>query len=58
MKTLMMIRKMKMCIRDRDENAASGTVEKAGFSYSYELVGDMDGSNKTSQSAHAALRCV
>ena len=39
-----------------DENAASGTVEKAGFSYSYELVGYIDGSNKTSQSAHAALK--
>ena len=38
-----------------DENAASGTVEKAGFSYSYELVGYIDGNNKTSQSAHAAL---
>ena len=38
-----------------DENAASGTVEKDGFSYSYELVGYLDGSNKTSQSAHAAL---
>ena len=34
-----------------DEN-----VEKAGFSYSYELVGYIDGSNKTSQSAHAALK--
>ena len=41
-----------------DENAASGTVEKAGFSYSYELVGYIDGSNKTSQSAHAALNRV
>ena len=39
-----------------DENAASGTVEKAGFSYSYELVGYINGSNKTSQSAHAALK--
>lgn len=29
---------------------------KAGFSYSYELVGYIDGSNKTSQSAHAALK--
>lgn len=39
-----------------DKNAASGEVEKSGFSYSYELVGYFDGNNKTSQSAHAALK--
>jgi len=41
--------------RKWDNNAASGTVEKAGFKYSFELVGWHDGSNATSQSAHAAL---
>ncbi|MDE6011820.1 MAG: hypothetical protein K2G91_03700 [Prevotella sp.] len=38
-----------------DKNAASGTVEKNGFKYSFALVGYEDGKNKTSQSAHAAI---
>ena len=41
--------------RKWDNNAASGTVEKAGFKYSFQLVGWHDGSNATSQSAHAAI---
>ena len=39
-----------------DKNAASGTVEKSGFAYSYQLVGYQLGENKTSESAHAALK--
>ncbi len=39
-----------------DVNAKSGTVEKYGFEYSYELVGYHKGSNETSESAHAALQ--
>ncbi|MEH2790943.1 hypothetical protein V7T18_09775 [Segatella copri] len=39
-----------------DENAAAGTVEKDGFKYSFELVGYKSGDNKTSQSAHAAIK--
>lgn len=39
-----------------DVNAKSGTVEKYGFEYSYELVGYHVGDNKTSESAHAALQ--
>ena len=38
-----------------DKNAAEGLVEKAGFKYSFELVGYKSGANETSQSAHAAL---
>lgn len=38
-----------------DKNAAAGLVEKAGFQYSFELVGYMKGNNVTSQSAHAAI---
>lgn len=39
-----------------DVNAKSGTVEKYGFEYSYELVGYHKGENKTSESAHAAMK--
>ena len=38
-----------------DKNAAEGAVEKAGFKYSFELVGYKSGANETSQSAHAAI---
>ena len=38
------------------EGANSGTVEKYGFKYEYDLIGYMEGNNKTSQSAHAALK--
>ncbi len=38
-----------------DKNAAEGLVEKAGFKYSFELVGYKSGANETSQSAHAAI---
>ena len=41
--------------REWDENANSGTVEKEGFEYKYELVGYHEGANKTSESAHAAF---
>ncbi len=39
-----------------DVNAKSGTVDKYGFEYSYELVGYHKGNNKTSESAHAAMQ--
>jgi len=39
-----------------DEYAADAEVEKYGFKYSYELVGYHKGNNKTSESAHAALK--
>lgn len=39
-----------------DNNAASGTVEKSGFKYSYQLVGYHSGSNKTSETAHLAIK--
>lgn len=38
-----------------DKNATEDIVNKAGFKYSFELVGYTDGENKTSQSAHAAI---
>ena len=38
-----------------DKNATEDIVNKAGFKYSFELVGYTDGVNKTSQSAHAAI---
>lgn len=38
-----------------DEDATDGVLAKAGFEYSFQLVGYLDGDNKTSQSAHAAL---
>ena len=39
-----------------DENANAGTVEKSGFKYRYDLIGYTEGANKTSQSAHAAMK--
>ncbi len=39
-----------------DTNAASGTVEQAGFKYNYELIGFTQGGNATSESVHAALQ--
>lgn len=39
-----------------DENATSGTVEESGFKYSYQLVGYHSGSNKTSETAHLAIK--
>lgn len=39
-----------------DENAASGESKTYGFEYEFALVGYTDGSNQTSQSAHAALK--
>lgn len=39
-----------------DNNAASGTVEKSGFKYSYQLVGYHSGSNQTSETAHLAIK--
>lgn len=41
---------------DFDQAAYDGIAKKAGFKYSYQLVGYVDGANKTSQSAHAALK--
>lgn len=38
-----------------DENATKGEVEKAGFKYTFELVGYKDGENGTKQSVHAAI---
>ena len=38
------------------EGANSGVVEEYGFKYEYDLIGYMEGANKTSQSAHAALK--
>ena len=38
-----------------EEGAGSGVVEEYGFKYEYDLIGYMEGANKTSQSAHAAL---
>lgn len=38
-----------------DVNAKDGVLAKAGFEYSFQLVGYLDGDNETSQSAHAAL---
>lgn len=38
-----------------DKNAADGSLKNYGLKYKYELVGWMDGANKTSQSAHAAM---
>ena len=38
-----------------DADATSGTVEKDGFAYSFQLVGYTKGANFTSQSAHAAI---
>lgn len=46
--------KEETCI-EWDENAKDGILAKAGFEYSFQLVGYLDGDNKTSQSAHAAL---
>lgn len=39
-----------------DANANAGTVENYGFKYKYELVGYTLGSNKTSESAQAAMQ--
>ncbi len=39
-----------------DVNATKETVREKGFTYEYALVGYMLGSNKTSESAHAALK--
>lgn len=39
-----------------DSNATTDVVEKSGFKYSYKLVGYTLGDNKTSESAHAALK--
>ena len=38
-----------------DKNAKEDLVKQAGFKYSFELVGYHEGTNKTSQSAHAAI---
>lgn len=38
-----------------DKNAKEDLVKQAGFKYSFELVGYHKGTNKTSQSAHAAI---
>ena len=39
-----------------DNNANANTVKEKGFKYTYELVGYTLGDNKTSESAHAALK--
>lgn len=39
-----------------DKNANDGTVKNYGFKYSFELVGYHMGNNKTSESAHAAMK--
>jgi hypothetical protein len=39
-----------------DKNAASGTVEKAGFKYSFDLVGYWSGKNETSETAHFGFK--
>ena len=38
-----------------DKNAKEDLVKQAGFKYSFELVGYHEGTNETSQSAHAAI---
>ena len=41
-----------------DDNATKNTVREQGFTYLYDLVGYQLGDNKTSESAHAALKVV
>lgn len=45
-----------MADTDWDQNAAEGKVEESGFKYSYQLVGYHSGSNKTSETAHLAIK--
>lgn len=39
-----------------DKDASTGEMKAYGFKYNYELVGYISGENKTSQSAHAAMK--